>query len=207
MEKSIMTDKEIEYNILHRAYNKKEGLDNKDSNYGTILYHIDGHLQYKLGLYLGMFSCMYKDEVYQWFQEHSQDYEISNIRFNFYNKNNMTKPIKHVKRHNTKTVDKPVIRNQTSISSSSPEVKHHYGIISIMFANYGKTYDYFLINKSKQRLSPEQQLTLITGSHNNKTITLKHLKFCDQVPTHVTKSLIVTTPTTAIIGLIPKGGK
>lgn len=100
----------------------------------------------------------------------------------------------------------PVNNTQPKIPKPEVTAVRQFAIVSIAFGNSVKTYDYLLNNKSKQRITKDQKVELVSGSRNNQCVAIKHLIKCDKIPKHVTKQLIVTSPTSAIVGFLDKGG-
>ncbi|MCQ2076730.1 MAG: hypothetical protein MJZ20_06835 [Bacteroidaceae bacterium] len=98
-------------------------------------------------------------------------------------------------------------RNKTFHDNKSVDIKKCvYSIISVSYGVSEKTYDYLLSNHSGQKVVKDQTVQIITGSSMYQSVKIKHLNRFEKVPLHVTKQLILTSPTTAIIGLINRGG-
>lgn len=74
-----------------------------------------------------------------------------------------------------------------------------YKVVSVSFGNSEKTYDYLLINKSGQRVVKDQQVKVVTGTHDYNLLNIRHLNRYESVPEHVTKQLTLTSIDSGVI--------
>lgn len=105
----------------------------------------------------------------------------------------------------TITKEGKILRCKGNDKISSRDKKMLYSIISVSFGKTEKTYDYLLTNKSGQQIVKDQKVNIITGGNSSQRIQIKHLIKFEKVPSHVTKTLIITSPTTGLVGYIKKG--
>lgn len=146
----------------------------------------------------GYWRCNGKWQKFEWHYSDTE-YEFQKLQYDwkFFQQHTRGKYIHLYCNGKEQAKPERLIQNSTTtVSKKQPNLR--IAIVQVLFgSNSTKLYDYHFVNYSGHPIHADQQINLMLGTHNQQQLTIKHLRFEESIPVHVTKKLILQKDGTA----------